>query len=1108
MRPGTTELTRTEYDRRRVALEEQNGYVEQSGSMLTFKLLGEATITLDARPISGIGSRTAEALLIYLACERRPFSRQYLAEFFWEERDPEQSAANLRAALSLLRKQVGDYVQVTRQTVAFNTDLAHHMDVTAFEKPLKGGALTIVNCQLSIVNYAGPFLDGFYLRESRAFEEWVLLRRERLQQEAILLLRRLLEDPAVNRDLPMALEYAERLLRLNPFSEVAHQQKMLLLARSGQLQAALQQYRRCRVLLWEELGVEPGVETAALAERIRRAGQTPRHNLPPTATPFVGRAQELADLQTQLIDPTYRLLTIIGPGGAGKTRLALEAAQRLIPTGHFLSGLRFVPLESAETPAQIPGLIAAALGFSFHGNKSPAAQLAAALADEELLLILDNLEHLMEGEREGETADLVSQLLAAAPRLTLLVTSRQRLDLREEWLFDVDGLALPGEANAMDADAVRLFVQTARRAQRDFQPEAEETAAIVTICRLLDGLPLAIELAAAWLRRLSCAEIAVRLAEEGEELLTSTLRNLPARQRSMAAVFNHSWALLRAAEQQTFARLALFRGPFTREAATAVAQARPAVLHSLVDKSLLRLTAAEDGARQYAIHPLLRRLAADRLAADPAALATTQAAHGRYFAQLAAEGATRLRGPQEQPQLEALRAVLADLRAAWQWAAEREPALLTQMLDSLAYLYDVQALYQEGAELLQTALANLTTAETPELSALRGRLLSRRGHFLTQLGQHAAAHESLTTAVTLLRPLHQPADLARALTFLGELARYETDFAAARKHETESLALAQAAEADDAAAAALLHLGKIEIAEGAYQAAREVCAAGLALAQRRGAPRQIAAFLDNLGTVALELGDYAEAQEKFSAGYALRRALRDRWGTAVSLNNLGVLALITGDYAAAAQNLRQAETAFRQFGHLWGAAMALTNLGRAMAYQGMFAAAQESLNQALRLWREVGGHLEEGDVWLYLGQIALRRSDWAGAQAALERSLALYIAQEDERQAALVWRELGVALIQQGDLAGGADYLRRSLTVAVQQDVAQDVVYALAGWAIWYARRGETAVARRLFALAATHPAAWQHEREEAARRLAALGGPVQGEPLDVAAAVALTRNN
>lgn len=1075
--------------------------------MLTFKLLGEATIIHNDKPITGIGSRTAEALLIYLVCAARPFSRQYLAEFFWEEREPEQSAANLRAALSLLRKQVGDYVLVTRQMVAFNSDLPFYLDVAEFKKQAAVGegnspdhpALT--RLQDAIALYAGSFLDGFYLRDSRAFEEWSLLQREQLQQQATWLLRRLLAELSVMQDTRTALGYADLLLRLNPISEFAHQQKMLLLAREGQFQAALRQYRACQTLLQEELGVEPNPETAVLAQRIQRASQTSRHNLPPFATPFIGRQQELADLEAQLLNPHYRLLTITGPGGVGKTRLALEAARRLIPTGHFLNGLRFVTLAQSDAPTRIPGLIAAELGLSFHGQASPEAQLAAALAGEEMLLVLDNLEHLMEGEAGEATAVLLAQLLAVAPLLTLLVTSRQRLYLQEEWLFDVKGLDLPKAASSMadaaSADAVQLFLQMARRVQREFEPNEADMAAIVVICRALDGLPLAIELAAAWLRQLSCPAIAARLTgESGQDLLTSSLRNVPPRHRSMTAVFDHSWALLNRDEQTIFARLSQFRSGFTVAAATAVTQATPAILHSLLDQSLLRLKPGSANGGQYNMHPLLRQFAADRLATDPVAHQQIVAAHGRYFAQLVSTQESQLHGPAEQAQLELLRAMLPDLRAAWQWATSvihEDSRPLDAMLGSLAYLYDVQALYGEGVELLQTAVAQLAAATTPDLLAQKGRLLSWHGRFLYHLDQYDTARDSMATAVALLRPLNRPANLALALTFLGELARFEQAFSLAHQYQAESAALAQAAGADDVAALVWLHTGKINVAEGDYQAARQMYEVGLSLAQRSGAPRQIATLEDNLGTVALELGDYAMARQKFSASYELRRILQDQWGLGASLNNLGVLALITGDYDAAVDNYRQAEAIFRQMGHALGLAMSLTNLGRALAYQHQYSAAQESLNQALGLWRKMEARLEEGDAWLYLGQIALQRGDYALAQTQLGQSLALFTALDDERQLAVIWRELGVTLTYLGEMVAAQSYLQQSLTFALRQEITQDVVYALAGWAVWYRRSGKTAVARQLFQLAATHPAAWHHERQEAQQQLAALGGAPDG---------------
>lgn len=905
--------------------------------MLTFKLLGEATIILNNQPITGIGSRTAEALLIYLACERRPFSRQHLAEFFWEERNPDQSAANLRAALSLLRKQVGNYLLATRQTVAFNASLPHSLDVAEFERQL-----LLDDWQSAIGNYGGPFLDGFYLRESRAFEEWSLLRREQLQQQAVLLLRDLLANPAISQDVSTALECADRLLRLNPFSEYAHQQKMLLLARSGQLQAALRQYQQCQALLWDELGVEPGPETAVLAERIRRASQSPRHNLPPAPTPFVGRAQELADLRAQLIDPEYRLLTIIGPGGAGKTRLALEAARRLIPTGYFLNGLRFVPLASAETPTLIPSLIAAELGLTFQGSNPPSTQLAAALANEEMLLILDNLEHLMEGEHETETAALLAQLLTSAPHLTLLVTSRQRLHLQEEWLFDVDGLALPDQdgGGAVDADAAQLFIQAARRAQRGFQPDAAEQAAIVTICRLLGGLPLAIELAAAWLRQMSCAEIAAHLGQSSEALLTSSLRNIPARHRSITAVFDYSWALLPPAAQRVLARLALFRGGFTAAAAQSVAEARVADLATLVGHSLLRV---ENG--RYTLHEFLSQYAAGRLAQMGGATAVARS-HAAYFlAYLADQGDS-----EGLPQRQAIRAELPNVRAAWEWAvAQRDEMALMGAAATLHNFFSVESRFYEGIDLLHGALAQLALGETAVSPALQADLLGRMARMQIHIGQVKTAEQTLSAAQDALQHVADPARHATLLVYVAITAFYAGDLARAVSLVQESLALAEQIGDQD----------------------------GIAFA------------LNFLGSCHKSLGDYATAAACFTRSVAIYAQMGDELGQAMTLNNLGNLAQAQGDYATAQAHYLTCSRLFKVLDHQHGASTTLANAGRLAARQGDFEQARTLLAESLALKREMQDERGTAVALVGLSSVSVETKETARAEEELVEGLAL-----------------------------------------------------------------------------------------------------------------------
>jgi len=926
--------------------------------MLAFKLLGEATIALHNSPVTEIGSRTAEALLIYLACEQRPFARTYLAEFFWEERPPDQSAANLRAALSMLRKQLGDYLIVTRQTVAFNRDSPHAIDInefiTAVELTAEGGRSTASRAPSSVVSgwqsavalYNGDFLDGFYLRESRAFEEWSLIKREQLQQRAIQLLRRLLADTAVSQDVGIALAYANQLLQLNPYSEYAHQQKMVQLARSGQLQAALRHYQACQKLLEAELGIPPNLETTALALRIQRASQVARHNLPPTPTPFVGRERELADLRQQLTDPEARLLTIVGPGGIGKTRLALEAARRLVPTGYFLSGIRFIPLAGVNAPEMIPHLIAAELNISLQGEAPPAQQLAAALMNEEALLVLDNMEHLLEGVAGDETIAILTQLLTAAPLITLLVTSQRRLQLQEEWLFDVSGLSLPDSDDpqtALATDAVRLFLQTAERARRQFQPEAADLRAIIHLCQMLEGLPLAIELAAGWLRHLSCAEIARELANS-LELLATDLRNIPARQRSVTAVFDYSWALLPDKARGVLARLSQFRGGFTAAAAKAVAQATMADLSLLLDHSLLRRQDEPNG--RYSLHELLRQYAAEQLSSLNATEAVTQAHAHFFFDYLAtqADGETL-------PQRQAIRVELTNIRAAWETAVSRndEPALLAAA-PILHNFYSAESRFHEGIALFQGSLTDqrLTTDDWPP-PVLQAELWGRMARLQIHIGQLKAAGQTLDKARAALQQVNDPARQANILGYVAITAFYAGDFARAADLAAESLNLSEQLHDQDGVAFALSFLGSCHKSQG----------------------------------------DYTAAANCFRRSVAVYEQLGDDLGKAMAVNNLGNLAQAQGDFAAAQAYYLTCIRLFQENDHGHGAATTLANAGRLARKMGDLTRAEELLQESLLLKRKQQDDRGTAVALLGLADVALTAGDYAVAETYLQEGVAL-----------------------------------------------------------------------------------------------------------------------
>ncbi len=639
---------------------------------LTLKLLGRPQVSLGGAAVSGFISAKTQALLFYLAVTGRPHTRDSLAGLLWGDMPETQAGKNLRNALSNLRSLVGPHLLITRDDVAFERQSLHWLDVEAFLSALaddvsKKDLRTLHN---AVELYQGDFLEGFYAGAALPLEEWVLGRRSLLKGLMLQALHTLVVKHLEREEHAAGIDYANRLLALEPWREETHRHLMLLLTRSRQRSAALAQYEICRRALAGELNVEPMPETTALYNRIKAAAAPPPHNLPPQPTPFVGRGSELAEIASYLNNPNAQLLTLVGPGGIGKTRLALQAAARCVEPEasvepRFSDGVFFVPLAAeGVTDAPQHSLIAAmadALRFDFQGPVHPQAQLLNYLRERDLLLILDNCEHLVaEARRLGD-------ILRLAPGVKLLVTSRARLNLQEEWLMEVKGLDFPPTAEAI-ADssaysAIMLFVQQARRVQAGFIFTEADRADVVRICQLVEGVPLGIELAASWLRVLSCREIAAEI-EKGLDFLTTTVQNVPERHRSLRAVFEYSWNLLAPAEQGVFRQLAVFRGGFQREAAARVVGVSLPVLAGLVDKSLLR----RDASGRYEIHDLLRQYAEEKLQADPAESTKVHDAHCRYYAELMSGHKAELKGEDVSAALTVLNAERENVRAAWNWA--------------------------------------------------------------------------------------------------------------------------------------------------------------------------------------------------------------------------------------------------------------------------------------------------------------------------------------------------------------------------------------------------------------------------------------------------------
>jgi predicted ATPase/DNA-binding SARP family transcriptional activator len=1001
---------------------------------LSLSLLGSVQITLDGQPVGGLIYNKARALLAYLAVESdRPHHRDALVGLLWPNLPTPAARTNLRQVLANLCKAIANvsasapFLYITRDTVQFNAQSDHDVDVAVFSTLLRACAThhhrrpercrsCAARLEQALALYRGDFLAQLVLGDSAPFEEWALLKREWLHQQALDALTQL----ALSYDLRGAYAQARRVLarqiELEPWREEAHRHLMDLLARSGQRSAALAQYRTCRRILARELGVEPSAETTALYERIRDRGSSrpgeqgtdvpadrrsfsaalaPRQLVPAHPTALIGREAELAELGALLENPACRLITIVGPGGVGKTRLALTAAGEYADL--FAHGAAFVPLAGVDSPAFVAPTILAALGVPLDGRRDPTDQLVSYLGARELLLVLDNCEQLRAG------AVLLADLLQRAPGLTLLVTSRARLALQAEWLFDLAGLRYPANESADGAEeysAVQLFIQRARQVHHAFAPTRADLCAITRICRLVEGMPLAIELAAAAVRDRPCAAIASAIQAD-LRTLEARLWDIPERHRSIWAAFEHSWRLLGEQAQQLLRRLAVFRGGCTLEAAEAVggdqrpeagrqgaehdrsavrADDRPACpirdrLEALVDTSLLRRCDAE----RYDMHELVRHYATLKLR-EAGEDTATRNAHLAYYAALAATAAPHLHGANQALWLARLEHEHDNLRAALEWSldgtAERSPPidagrrveLGLRLAAALGWFWEVRGHLSEGRAWLARLLELAERCGVAD--ALQARALHVAGKLAYRQGDYPAAQTLHERSLALWRALEDQHGIATALNDLGNVAFHRGDFATARACYREHLALRRVLGDQRGVAMALNNLGITAGQQGDYATAGTLFDESLAIYRALGDQWSIASSLHNLGEVARQQGMYALARARFEESLAIRRTLGDRRSIARSLKQLGDIFFLQGDPHAARSLYEESLIIQRELGNKGDVAMVLCALGRVACAQGNYAAARAWYAESLALRQEMGSLIDLASILEVIADLA------------------------------------------------------------------------------------------------------------------------------------------
>jgi predicted ATPase/DNA-binding SARP family transcriptional activator len=971
--------------------------------------LGGFHFETEGRLKVNFGTQKARALLVYLAVEApRSFRRSHLAGLLWSEYSEDKALHNLRQTLVRLRKGwPGDaacfpLLVTQHDTITLNPQVNLWVDLLAFESACEKAfehfhdrnrmdKLDISSLMEAVNLYRGPFLDRFHLFDTLLFDEWSSLVRERTIKKALEAQTLLCEYYERLGDYAHASHLADKIAELAPWNNHACAHSMRLYAVQKQWTNAKRQYEGLNTYLTEHLGVPVNPSLTTLYGEIRElsnrdealppAIQVIENQVPVLASSFVGRQDEMRTLCYELANPQTRLISLLGRGGTGKTRLAIEIGHLL--RGLYAQGVYFITLRDISSLEGLVWLMAERLTCSFSGTTPHQRQLLDFLRDKQCLLILDGCEqHLL----YHAIRDLLSEILSNAPDVKVLATTRERLNLPEEHVFPLVGLnyqldpSFSPDGENQHSEAAALFEQRARQVNHQFEFSADAFPLIEKLCLQVEGHPLSIELLASATATLSIPDLL-------DELNASQMAFDPAQPalsgegRTLSIVLERSWQFLSATQQLTLSRLVSFQGGFTEAAALHIANTTPDILLSLVDKSFIHQINPD----RFILHDIIHEFATQK-AIKRGQLVQTRETHARYFVALLERIEDENAPIVTIDALDQIEADLDNLLSAWHYYIEQHAlSKLEKCIDIFYQFFYIRSLFEEGMRLFEAAIHSADYLAP--FDPLLGKLANRLGSLAQRFRANERAFQMYTRALGIFTPEGESVELGLAYIGLANHHMLTKEFDRALDYVQRALACFRTLGDRYHEGTALYLEGMIYQRSADFPRAKIKLAESLEISREVGDQRGMISRLNQLAGHDCNAGDYESAESRYLESLALSRAFKDRFQQAIILNNLASVYHPRGEYQKEQSVLEESLAICREIGDQDGEAIALNNLGELAIVQRAFQQALDYSRTALDIALRLGEDWTTIAVYDILGCAYLGLGDTTTACQCLEQAL-------------------------------------------------------------------------------------------------------------------------